>query len=201
MGTSSVLQNCKMSSHFFSLHIWMFLIWKGSVAVSFSLLHFVLRKSSCFEFLVKNMIPDTFFLSGGGPPSLLPERTTSIAPFPSLTLLSQVQVLCLTRGIQCVQNAAAAWLDTWWHWCWIPSRQLLCSGLSERWMTVPTGLFRSCNTAVSEGVVQEGPLRYLENTIFKLKPQVTTLMKVSIESREYKLVSSIRSDENCWGFF
>lgn len=47
-------------------------------------------------------------------------------------------------------------------------------------MTVPTGLFRSCDAAISEGLVQEGLLMYVENTIFKLKPQVITLMKSSL---------------------
>lgn len=51
------------------------------MVVSFSLFHFVLRKSSRFEALVNNMIPDAFFLSGEGPSSLLPECTTSMSCF------------------------------------------------------------------------------------------------------------------------
>lgn len=104
---------------------------------------FVLWKSSYFDALVKNVIPGTFSLPGGGT-----WMHCFHVLFPSLFLFSQVQVLCLTRGIQCVLNAAAAWLDTWWLWFWIPSKQPLCSGLNEHWTTVPTGLFMSCNAAI-----------------------------------------------------
>jgi len=51
------------------------------VVVSFSLFHFVLRRSSCFEALVKNMIPDTFFFSGGGLSCRLPESLVLLPCF------------------------------------------------------------------------------------------------------------------------
>lgn len=57
------------------------------MVASFSLFHFFLRKSSCFEALVNNVIPDAFFLSGGGPSSLLPECSSSMSCFhPSFSL-------------------------------------------------------------------------------------------------------------------
>lgn len=154
----------------------MFLIWMGKWWCHFLLLYIAFRKLLYFEALVKTMIPDTFFFPGVGPLSLLPKCSSpSVALFASLFLLWQVQVLCLTRGTQCVQSAAAALLGTWWHWWWIPSKRPLCSGLSEHWMTVPTGLFRLCTAATADGLVQKGSLVCLENTACKPNPQDTTL--------------------------
>lgn len=76
-----VLQNCKISSHFFTPYVSMFLTWRRSVVVSFSLFHFVLRKPSCFEAFIKNMIPHMLFLCGGGPSCLLSECTISMSCF------------------------------------------------------------------------------------------------------------------------
>lgn len=174
-----VLQNCKISSHFFYSLCFDVSNLKGKCGGVIFFIPFCPQKTVMFWGFHQKYDSSHAFLMWGRTFMSSFWMHYFCVLFPLLFPLAQVQVLCLTRGIQCDQNAAAAWLDTWWLWCWIPSKQPLCSGLSERWMTAPTGLFRSCNAVISEDLVQEGVLTYLDKTIFKLKPQVSTLMKSS----------------------
>lgn len=144
---------------------------------------FIITENSCFLRLQSKLWLLTHFSFLGEDLHLPKCSTPSVALFASLFLLCQAPVPCLTRGTQCARSAAAASHGTWWRWWWIPSKRPLCSGLRERWMTVPTGL---CTAAAADGLVQEGPLLCSENNAFKLNPQGASLTKRSF-SRTQRL--------------